>query len=207
MKNYISDQSGRSMIEMLGVLAIVGVLSIAGIAGYSKAMAKYKTNRLIDQLSTIATNIKTTFAGQGNYKGLNTETAYNLGVFPEETVKDCANGFNDQCVRNVLGGNFGVLGGYDTYNYDEGTNLFSYFSFKVAANGLTKESCAALVGANVDAIVYAPSTGSDVRIDKMLDEDVSIDRSYGDASGVVAAANLCDCGSSEATCGLIWVFN
>ena len=44
MKKYVSNQSGRSMIEMLGVLAIVGVLSVAGIAGYSKAMAKYKTS-------------------------------------------------------------------------------------------------------------------------------------------------------------------
>ena len=31
MKNYVSNQSGRSMIEMLGVLAIVRVLSVAGI--------------------------------------------------------------------------------------------------------------------------------------------------------------------------------
>ena len=36
------NQLGRSMIEMLGVLAIIGVLSVAGIAGYSKAMEKYK---------------------------------------------------------------------------------------------------------------------------------------------------------------------
>ena len=64
MKKYVSNQSGRSMIKMLGVLAIVGVLSVAGIAGYSKAMAKYKTNKLIDQVSTVAANIRTTFAGQ-----------------------------------------------------------------------------------------------------------------------------------------------
>ena len=36
---------GRSMIEMLGVLAIIGVLSVGGIAGYSKAMEKWKINR------------------------------------------------------------------------------------------------------------------------------------------------------------------
>ena len=29
------NESGRSMIEMLGVLAIIGVLSVGGIAGYS----------------------------------------------------------------------------------------------------------------------------------------------------------------------------
>ncbi|MBR2136742.1 MAG: prepilin-type N-terminal cleavage/methylation domain-containing protein [Alphaproteobacteria bacterium] len=36
-----TNQSGRSMIEMLGVLAIIGVLSVGGIAGYSKAKASF----------------------------------------------------------------------------------------------------------------------------------------------------------------------
>ncbi len=39
------NECGRSMIEMLGVLAIVGILSVGGIAGFSKAMAKYKFDR------------------------------------------------------------------------------------------------------------------------------------------------------------------
>ena len=89
MKKYISNQSGRSMIEMLDVLAIVGVLSVVGIAGYSKAMAKYKVDKLVDQISTIAANVRTTFAGQGDYKGLNAETAYKLGIYPEEVAKGC----------------------------------------------------------------------------------------------------------------------
>ena len=42
---------GRSMIEMLGVLAIVGVLSVGGIAGYSKAMQKFKLNKALDEYS------------------------------------------------------------------------------------------------------------------------------------------------------------
>ena len=36
---------GRSMVEMLGVLAIIGVLSVGAMSGYSKAMLKYKLNR------------------------------------------------------------------------------------------------------------------------------------------------------------------
>ncbi len=32
--------SGRSMLEMIGVLAIIGILNVGGIAGYSKAMEK-----------------------------------------------------------------------------------------------------------------------------------------------------------------------
>lgn len=42
---------GRSMIEMLGVLAIIGVLSVGGIAGYSKAMEKFKLNKTINEYS------------------------------------------------------------------------------------------------------------------------------------------------------------
>ena len=45
------SQSGRSMIEMLGVLAIIGVLSVGGIAGYSKAMEKYKINKATEDYS------------------------------------------------------------------------------------------------------------------------------------------------------------
>ena len=45
MKNI---ESGRSMIEMLGVLAIVGVLSIGGLAGYTMAMNRWRANSLSD---------------------------------------------------------------------------------------------------------------------------------------------------------------
>ena len=66
------NEQGRSMIEMLGVLAIVGVLSVGGIAGYSKAMAKFKTNKVIDQINTISTNVRTLYSSQRNYGGLTT---------------------------------------------------------------------------------------------------------------------------------------
>ena len=48
---------GRSMIEMLGVLAIIGVLSVGGIAGYSKAMEKYKINKTINEYTMLITGL------------------------------------------------------------------------------------------------------------------------------------------------------
>ena len=45
--------SGRSMVEMLGVLAIIGVLSVGAIAGYSKAMMKYKLNKQAESLNLL----------------------------------------------------------------------------------------------------------------------------------------------------------
>ena len=40
-------ETGRSMVEMLGVLAVVGVLSVGSIAGYTYAMNKYYANELL----------------------------------------------------------------------------------------------------------------------------------------------------------------
>ena len=62
MNTMKTNEAGRSMIEMLGVLAIIGVLSVGGIAGYSKAMNKFKTNKVADNVSMIVANIKTLYA-------------------------------------------------------------------------------------------------------------------------------------------------
>lgn len=45
------SQSGRSMVEMLGVLAIIGVLSVGGIAGYSLSMRRHRANQIVDTMS------------------------------------------------------------------------------------------------------------------------------------------------------------
>lgn len=52
-------QSGRSMTEMLGVLAIIGILSVGSIVGYRFAMTKYLTNELIAQLNSRAVVLST----------------------------------------------------------------------------------------------------------------------------------------------------
>ena len=44
-------EAGRSMIEMLGVLAIIGVLSIGGLAGYTMAMNRHRANTILDYAS------------------------------------------------------------------------------------------------------------------------------------------------------------
>ena len=48
--------AGRSMVEMLGVLAIIGVLSVGAIAGYSKAMFKYKLNKHAEVVNMLINN-------------------------------------------------------------------------------------------------------------------------------------------------------
>ena len=84
MKLNRIEQSGRSMVEMLGVLAIIGVLSVGGIAGYSKAMTKFKINKSMDQISMLVANIRTLFSGQRNYSGLSNTNAISFGIIPGE---------------------------------------------------------------------------------------------------------------------------
>ena len=47
-------QKGRSMIEMLGVLAIIGVLSIGGLLGYRRAVNNHHANQILDDANRLA---------------------------------------------------------------------------------------------------------------------------------------------------------
>ena len=46
---------GRSMVEILGVLAVIGVLSLVGISGYKKSIAKARANEVLDMFSKLYT--------------------------------------------------------------------------------------------------------------------------------------------------------
>ncbi len=83
-----TTQSGRSMIEMLGVLAIIGVLSVGGIAGYSKAMMKYRINKTIEQITLIAGNIRAFWGPQKNYDGVDC-TCYDGSCYGQSADDGC----------------------------------------------------------------------------------------------------------------------
>ena len=94
-----SSQLGRSMIEMLGVLAIIGVLSIGSISGYTKAMEKYKINKLKDQFITIVTNL--TPIMRNEFKGwLVTPAVIDaMHILPDEmgTTANCRHALGGRC--------------------------------------------------------------------------------------------------------------
>ena len=54
-----TKESGRSMVEMLGVLAIIGVLSVGGIAGYTTAINKHRANQILNGASVRAIVVST----------------------------------------------------------------------------------------------------------------------------------------------------
>ncbi|MBQ8870484.1 MAG: hypothetical protein IJ019_03815, partial [Alphaproteobacteria bacterium] len=83
-----AKETGRSMVEMLGVLAIIGVLSVGGIAGYSKAMFKYKLNKQTEQIGSILDYI---IINQEHLKTANYQllgTLKKLNIVSEDMIKE-----------------------------------------------------------------------------------------------------------------------
>ena len=73
------NESGRSMVEMLGVLAIVGVLSVGGIAGLRYALTKNKANTLIYEANKRATVVAGQIGLGSGVPSLNEFTNNDLG--------------------------------------------------------------------------------------------------------------------------------
>ncbi len=126
-----NDQSGRSMVEMLGVLAIIGVLSVGGISGYSKAMAKFKLTKAQDQISMLLMNIRTAYATSPSYQDLDSTTAAEYNIAPNDMV---AEGGSGKVLKGAFGGDVDVaaISGAETYFY-------------ITMNALGKEACRSLL--------------------------------------------------------------
>ena len=105
-----TNESGRSMVEMLGVLAIIGVLTAGGLGGYTLAMNKIRTTRIAERIQMVVTEAdvsgetKTytgTFGEMDNMiKTILTEITANPGtntvtITPSNTETACKIGAND----------------------------------------------------------------------------------------------------------------
>jgi len=127
----LKNENGRSMIEMLGVLAIIGVLSVGGIAGYSKAMLRYRVNKSIEQVSLISQNVRSFFASQRNYGGLDSPNLRNTNglslikkakLVPEEMIDESSSIVdNDMGLTHHIFNAFG--GGVVLWNDGEGQSV------------------------------------------------------------------------------------
>ncbi len=139
-----TNESGRSMIEMLGVLAIIGVLSVGGIAGYSKAMNKFKTNKVADNVSMLIANIKTMYAQQNSFNGLTKSSAVSMGLVPDELVTTYPSGNTDNAVLNNSFNGTVLINASNSVGATAASNADDALSFNIVFNGLSKEACITL---------------------------------------------------------------
>ena len=136
-----SHQLGRSMIEMLGVLAIIGVLSIAGIAGYTKAMTKYRLNQWQADVSALFFNLHQLLQ---NNKGSNDLSNIDVSLFiPNSFVPTSSNrGFLDT-LKNYWVANKDGMG--VRFGVNPAESIYSTYDIVIAA------TCPALLTVAKDA--------------------------------------------------------
>ncbi len=123
---------GRSMIEMLGVLAIIGVLSVGGIQGFSKAMETYQSHKQLEQInSLIYAALELRDGLIQNYKNAPTTQRYNLmpalsalGYLPD--MKLVSNHATDK-----YGNSFNLSFGVDGCQQPDGTVAYTCFSYRM----------------------------------------------------------------------------
>jgi len=191
-----TNENGRSMVEMLGVLAIIGVLSAGGLAGYSKAMFKHKLNNTMEQITMLVTNIRTMYGSQGNYTDLY-EDLVDLGIVPPVM------GSTPSTLTNPFKG--GVTIAPTTLT---GSTL-NNSGFTVTYEGLPDEACIALATAD-----FGSGAGSGFIGAQINDEDPSGEygtntegKAYGmGGDGSSGALDFCGDEGHEDNNTIIWTF-
>ncbi len=133
-----NNENGRSMIEMLGVLAIIGVLSVGGIAGYSKAMSKYRVNKTIDQISHIAANTRILFSSQKSYAAITDDVIYKAKLFPQETMKLSGSTYT---FTNPFAGGIEMSPAARFDATENGTEKTNKKAFMLKYDGIPQEAC------------------------------------------------------------------
>jgi type II secretory pathway pseudopilin PulG len=129
---------GRSMVEMLGVLAIIGVLSVGAIAGYSKTMMKYKLNQHALAVNMLINNVLQIKDQLPRTKGVDTYYAnllYKLNLLPDGIVYKNAALYDNYFKESIY-----IIYSDHPWSYPDGTissdNLgIISFSFDASAQG------------------------------------------------------------------------
>ncbi len=128
----MNQESGRSMIEMLGVLAIMGVITVGAIGMISAGMRTQKLTTVNDEVVQMVTMVRNLHGEFDDFSGLNSATIFG------------AIGMSD---KNPYGG-----------SYRLSVNPANPRQFVVTIDGLGKTECESLVTkAWTDSVGYQMS--------------------------------------------------
>jgi Tfp pilus assembly protein PilE len=191
--SYYNNQSGRSMVEILGVLAIIGVLSIGGIAGYSKAMEKFNLHKLVTDVHLIIQKKNTLYDRQKDYGELDNTKAIDFGIVPEHMIVDRIT------LRSAVGGDV-IIKSVDKNK-----------TFVMVFNGLDKQACTTLAsidwGADSAGLAYFVISPTGINTPRgspgNLDTGEYAAKDLPISMGEVAA--MCNC-NVQFKCGIAWFY-
>jgi Tfp pilus assembly protein PilE len=88
------SEAGRSLIEMLGVLAIAGVMTAGAITMYQVVRTRQIRMVATEDMKTIADNAKMLYAARRDYTGISTEYLVKAGAMRNEKSPLVGNEFS-----------------------------------------------------------------------------------------------------------------
>lgn len=152
-----NDEYGRSMAEIIGVLAIMGVLSVGGIMGYTYGMNKYRANKTSQDINLRMVSLMT-----GSPSNVATETPNEWKeetLYPMSIIQEASSGKSAVSVSGVPQEVCDIL------FYD----LISVYPIKVGETSYT-ESADNVCSETNDMLFYLPqgttSTGQETELQK-----------------------------------------
>ena len=175
-----NNQSGRSMIEMLGVLAIIGVLSVGSMAGFSKLMTQYRINTTMQQIQMISSKLSAMGTAGGSYKGLSANTAYRLNALPAEMV-DVSSG--SVVLSNAYGG--AVLIEPASITSGECGSDCDNQAYTITYRGLPKEACITLGAGSWNTSRNSSFIGVGVGVDTQPDAENNVQGNIATVKGLL----------------------
>lgn len=128
-KQTKKQESGRSMIEMVGVLAVMGLITAGAFVLITSAMSSQKISRVDDDVSAIVAGARLLYNGQTDFTGLSDNALQVMG-------------FSN--VKNPWGGNYGITSSKCSKAATSNVECFT-----VTIGGIDSENrCNALMGRN-----------------------------------------------------------
>ena len=134
-KKMDKNETGRSTLEILSILAIAILLTLGAFAGYSKAVMRYKANQVIDQVLALSDNIRRHYAEQTSYAELNNQVLIEQkSLLPTDVSADS----ESQQIRNPFNGQITVAAGQIGYSVSGIRN--DQKAFLIKYTGLPREA-------------------------------------------------------------------
>lgn len=128
----MKQESGRSMVEMLGVLAIMGIITVGAVSMISRAMRTQKLSTVTDDIVSIVTGVRGLLGEYDDFSKLNSETVFSA---------------INQSQTNPYGG-----------KYELSVDVNNPRQFVVSITGLNKSDCENLLTkAWTDSVGYISS--------------------------------------------------
>ena len=118
-----SNESGRSMVEMLGVIAIIGVISVGAITSMSYVDSYFRTSATLMDIEQIARDINDMYSWAADYSGLNM-----ADLCKEKIVQNCVDGSK---ILNRWGGTMTV----------QSLEQFNHMKFSIVLTQVPQVAC------------------------------------------------------------------